>query len=116
MAYDPSLVVTHPVRQVSSDALVALGRRDGASVGYVLGRSRVPGTGGRADARPPLRGAIASLVLLDGTRAWFHAATLAAGSAGAWALGTSAAKIAAWRSSQSVSANRSTARARAGAA
>jgi GT2 family glycosyltransferase len=77
MAYDPSLVVTHPVKPVSPDALAALGRRDGASVGYVLGRNAYPA---RAVARMlvrPYLGALVSLVLLDGTRARFHAATLA---------------------------------------
>lgn len=77
MAYDPSVVVTHPVKTVSPDELVALGRRDGASVGYVLARNAYPA---RARARMlvrPCLGAVASLALLDGTRARFHAATLA---------------------------------------
>ncbi len=77
MAYDPSLVVTHPVKPVSPDALVALGRRDGASVGYVLGRNAYPAKAVARMLVRPCLGAIASLVLLDGTRARFHAATLA---------------------------------------
>lgn len=76
LEYDPSLVVTHPVKPVTSDALVALGRRDGCSVGYILSRNRYASrTVARMLARPVL-GALASLVLLDTTRARFHAATL----------------------------------------
>jgi GT2 family glycosyltransferase len=74
--YDPSLQITHPVKPVSRDELVALGRRDGGSVGYVLARNRYPA---RAVARMLVRpglGALASLALLDTTRARFHAATL----------------------------------------
>ena len=77
MEYDPSLVVTHPVKPVTAEELVALGRRDGASVGYVLARNGYPvSTIARMLARPGL-GAVLSLALLDGTRARFHAATLA---------------------------------------
>jgi GT2 family glycosyltransferase len=74
--YDPSLVITHPVKPVTADELVALGRRDGASVGYVLGANAYPPrTIARMLARPAL-GALVSLALLNGTRARFHAATL----------------------------------------
>lgn len=74
--YDPSLVVTHPVKPVMPDELVALGRRDGGSVGYVLSRNRYPvGAIARMLVRPAV-GAAASAALLDGTRARFHAATL----------------------------------------
>lgn len=74
--YDPSVVVTHPVKPVSAGELVALGRRDGGSVGYVLARNGYPPrTIARMLVRPAL-GAVASLVLLDTTRAHFHAATL----------------------------------------
>jgi GT2 family glycosyltransferase len=75
--YDPALVVLHPVRPTSRDELVALGRRDGGSVGYVLARHGYPP---RAVARMLVRpavGSLVSLVLLDPTRARFHAATLA---------------------------------------
>ena len=42
LEYDPSLVVTHPVKVPSPDELVALGRRDGGSLGYVLAANRYP--------------------------------------------------------------------------
>jgi glycosyltransferase involved in cell wall biosynthesis len=74
--YDPSLVITHPVKRVTPDQLVALGRRDGGSVGYVLARNHYPA---RAVARMLVRpaiGALVSLALLDTTRARFYAATL----------------------------------------
>ena len=51
IAYDPSLVVRHVVRE--DDARV--GARDGASVGYLLRKARLPGAGRRAHARPPSR-------------------------------------------------------------
>jgi GT2 family glycosyltransferase len=74
--YDPTLVITHPVKPVTADELVALGRREGASVGYILAGNTFPArTIGRMLARPAL-GALVSLALLDTTRARFHAATL----------------------------------------
>jgi glycosyltransferase involved in cell wall biosynthesis len=36
--YDPSLVVLHPARRLSPEAARAIGRRDGASLGYILAR------------------------------------------------------------------------------
>ena len=73
--YDPSLVVTHPVKVPSSDELVALGRRDGGSLGYVLAANRYPtGTIVRLLVRP-LFASIAFAVLLDATRARFQLAT-----------------------------------------
>lgn len=74
--YDPSLVITHPVRPVTPDELVALGRRDGASVGYVLARNGYPVRRVARMLVRPIVGAALSLVLLDRTRARFHAATL----------------------------------------
>ncbi len=80
--YDPSLEIVHPVKEVSRDELVALGRRDGGSVGYILARNGYPAAVvARMLVRPAL-GAIASAVLLDTTRARFHAATLAGRLAG----------------------------------
>lgn len=74
--YDPSLVVAHPVKPVTDEELVALGRRDGAGVGYVLAANAYPArTVARMLVRPAL-GAAVCLALLDGTRARFHGATL----------------------------------------
>lgn len=77
LEYDPSLVVTHPVRPVTADGLVALGRRDGGSVGYILAKHRYPG---RTVARMLVRPAVAAVlltVLLDAPRARFQVATFA---------------------------------------
>ena len=76
LAYDPSLVVTHPVKPSSADELIALGRRDGGSLGYVLAANRYPpGTIVRLLLRPLVASA-AFAVLLDSTRARFQLATL----------------------------------------
>lgn len=72
---DPSLVVHHRQREPTGDELVALGRRDGGSVGFLLGRH---GLGGRVLARMlvrPLGGIVTSLARGDVDRARFHAAT-----------------------------------------
>jgi len=74
--YDPALVVVHPVRPTTGDALVALGRRDGGSVGYVLGRHGYPASAVARMLVRPAVGVLASLVRLDTTGARFHAATL----------------------------------------
>ncbi len=80
--YDPALVITHPVKAVTPDELVGLGRRDGGSVGYILARNGYPTrTVARMLVRPAV-GALASLALLDGTRARFQAATLSGRLAG----------------------------------
>ena len=74
--YDPGLLITHPVRTHSADELIALGRRDGGSLGYVLAANRYPpGTILRLLVRP-LVAAVAFAVLLDGARARFQLATL----------------------------------------
>ena len=68
--------MTHPVKPVSADELVALGRRDGGSVGYVLAKNHYPA---RVVARMLVRpavAAVASLILLDTTLARFHASAL----------------------------------------
>ncbi len=73
--FDPSLVVTHPVKPAAPAELVALGRRDGESVGYLLARNAASARRvGRMLIRPSV-GALLSLLLLDRTRARFHAAT-----------------------------------------
>jgi GT2 family glycosyltransferase len=71
IAYDPSLVVRHVVRE--DDARV--GARDGASVGYLL---RKHGYSARVVARMlirPLGGVLVSTVRLDGDRARYWLAT-----------------------------------------
>lgn len=71
--YDPSLVVIHERR---TGDLAAAGTREGAAVGYVLGKHHYPPrTVGRMLVRP-FGGIVASLVRLDGNRARFHALTL----------------------------------------
>lgn len=71
-AYDPELVVVHPVAVLDA----RLGFRDGASVGYVLRKHGYPA---RVVARMlvrPLGGTLVSLARGDATRARFHAAAL----------------------------------------
>lgn len=73
--HDPSLVVHHPVRELTGDDLVAVGRRDGASVGFLIGRHEL---GRRVLARMlvrPVGGALAALVRGDRDGARFHRAT-----------------------------------------
>jgi glycosyltransferase involved in cell wall biosynthesis len=68
LEYDPTLVVLHPDKPVD---LVAVGARDGASIGYILRKHRYPpGTVLRMLLRP------AAGVVLDPRRARFHLATL----------------------------------------
>jgi glycosyltransferase involved in cell wall biosynthesis len=74
--YDPALVVLHPARRLNADGLRAIGRRDGASVGFILARHGYPV---RVVARMlvrPLGGAVVSLLRRDPSRARFHVATL----------------------------------------
>ena len=69
--YDPSLVVTHDVRDEDE-----LGFRDGASIGYLLRKHRYPS---RVLARMlvrPVGGVAVSLARRDRERAGYHAATL----------------------------------------
>jgi len=69
-------VITHPVKTPSAEELIGLGRRDGGSLGYLLAANRYPaGTVIRLLVRP-LLASVAFAVLLDGTRARFHLATL----------------------------------------
>ena len=80
--YDPTLVITHPVKPVTPDELVGLGRRDGGSVGYILGRNGYPPHTVVPMLVRPAVGSLVSLALLDRTRARFHAATLSGRLAG----------------------------------
>jgi GT2 family glycosyltransferase len=75
--YDPSLVVVHPVKAPSPQELVALGRRDGGSLGYVLAANRYPAPTVLRLLVRPLVAAAAFAVLLDGARARFQLATFA---------------------------------------
>jgi glycosyltransferase involved in cell wall biosynthesis len=74
--YDPSVVIMHPVKRVTGDELVALGRRDGGGVGFVLAARRYPPKAVLRLLLRPLVAAVAFGVLLDTTRARFHLATL----------------------------------------
>jgi glycosyltransferase involved in cell wall biosynthesis len=76
LEYDPSLVITHPVKPVTAAELVALGRRDGGSVGYLLAANRYPARTILTLLLRPLVASVAYLALLDTTRARFHFATL----------------------------------------
>ncbi len=77
IAYDPTLAVEHELTVRSGPALVARGRSEGASVGYLLRKHRYPPRVlGRMLVRP-VGGAVVSLAKLDADRARFHAATLA---------------------------------------
>ena len=76
VVYDPAVTVTHARKRYTASELRAVGRRDGASVGWLLRRH---GYGARTTARMlvrPVGGIGASLVRGDLTRASFHAATL----------------------------------------
>jgi glycosyltransferase involved in cell wall biosynthesis len=76
VAYDPSLVVHHAVKRYTPGELRRVGRRDGASVGWIVRRH---GFGRRTVGRMllrPLGGLGVSLARGDVTRASFHAATL----------------------------------------
>jgi glycosyltransferase involved in cell wall biosynthesis len=53
LVYDPALVVLHPARRLTPEGRLALARRDGGSVGYILARHRYgPRTVGRMLVRP----------------------------------------------------------------
>ena len=77
IGYDPTLTVEHELTVRSGPALVARGRSEGASVGYLLAKHRYPArTLGRMLVRP-VGGVVVSLAKRDPDRARFHAATLA---------------------------------------
>ena len=72
IAYDPSLVVRHEVREDGAE----VGLRDGASLGYLLRKHRYPPrTVARMLVRPA-GGAVVALGRLDVPRARYYAATL----------------------------------------
>lgn len=74
--YEPGLAVVHPLRALSGAALRDLGRRDGASVGYILRKHRYPKKVVARMVLRPLGGVALSLARLDRDRARFHLATL----------------------------------------
>jgi glycosyltransferase involved in cell wall biosynthesis len=77
IAYDPSLSVEHPLTVGAGPVLVARGRSEGASVGYLLRKHGYPPrTVGRMAIRP-VGGVAVALARRDVDRARFHAATLA---------------------------------------
>lgn len=76
IAYDPDLTVHHEPKPADPATLRALGRRDGASVGYLLRKHRYPArTVARMLVRP-VGGIAASVARRDLDRAAFHAETL----------------------------------------
>lgn len=74
--YDAELTVAHDETPPSPDGLRALGRRDGASVGYILRKHGYPARVLAPMLVRPLGGTLLSLVRRDGPAAKFHAATL----------------------------------------
>ena len=73
--YDPSLVVMHEEKVLSSAALRSVGACEGASIGYILRKHRYPlGTVTRMFLRP-LGGAVLAAAGRDPARARFHLAT-----------------------------------------
>ncbi|HEY7380442.1 MAG TPA: glycosyltransferase family A protein [Gaiella sp.] len=93
--YDPDLVVVHELRSPAADGLRALGRRDGASVGFLLRKHRYPATAVARMLVRPLGGAAVSLLGRDTARAGYYAATLRGRVAGYRAASRSSAKSAA---------------------
>ena len=77
LEYDPSIVVTHPAKRPVADELVALGRREGGALGYVLAANRYPPRTILRLLLRPLLASVAFAALLDTTRARFQLATLA---------------------------------------
>jgi GT2 family glycosyltransferase len=74
--YDPAFVVTHPAKVVSPLALRSLGKRDGASIGYILRKHAYPKRiVGRMLIRP-VGGALAALAHGDRAQAGFQLSTL----------------------------------------
>jgi GT2 family glycosyltransferase len=77
LEYDPSIVVTHPAKRLGPDELVALGRREGGALGYVLATNRYPPRTILRLLLRPLLASVAFGALLDTTLARFQLATLA---------------------------------------
>jgi hypothetical protein len=74
--YDPNLTVTHPDTRVPPTTLRSLGRRDGASVGYILRKHAYPKRMvGRMFIRP-IGGVLVALARGDREQAAFQLSTL----------------------------------------
>jgi GT2 family glycosyltransferase len=74
--YDPDVVVLHEEKTLGAARLRTIGRRDGASIGYILRKHGYPASVlARMFARP-LGGVLLSAARGDAARARFHAATL----------------------------------------
>jgi len=74
--YDPNLTVTHPDTRVAPTTLRSLGRRDGASVGYILRKHAYPKRMvGRMFIRP-IGGVLVALARGDREQAAFQLSTL----------------------------------------
>jgi GT2 family glycosyltransferase len=74
--YDPDLTVIHDERMLSPLSRSARGRRDGASVGYILRKHRYPPTILARMLVRPIGGVLVSLIRGDIARVRFHAATV----------------------------------------
>jgi GT2 family glycosyltransferase len=74
--YDPSLVVEHELAASDRDGLRSRGRREGASVGYLLRKHGYPVTVLARMAVRPLGGVAVNLARRDTARARFYAETL----------------------------------------
>jgi glycosyltransferase involved in cell wall biosynthesis len=76
IAYDPSLVVGHDLAASDRDGLRSRGRREGASVGYLLRKHGYPLSTLARMAVRPLGGVAVNLARRDTARARFYAETL----------------------------------------
>jgi GT2 family glycosyltransferase len=74
--YDPTIVVHHDLRSQDLAKSSAQGLREGASVGYLLGKHHYPPTTLARMVVRPLGGIVVSSARLDARTARFHAATL----------------------------------------
>jgi GT2 family glycosyltransferase len=74
--YDPSLVVRHELAASDHDGLRSRGRREGASVGYLLRKHGYPISTLTRMAVRPLGGVAVNLARRDTARARFYAETL----------------------------------------
>jgi GT2 family glycosyltransferase len=74
--YDPSLTVTHPDTRVSPTTLRSLGKRDGASVGYILRKHAYSKRMVRRMLIRPIGGALVAVARRDRAQAAFQLATL----------------------------------------